>query len=77
MDPWDTSSLRGAECGYMGSIIIKGGHYVETWEPSSFRGYRVCGDWTEWILVIIDGGGSLHAAIDGFTIKNDKKLVTK
>ena len=53
----------------MVSIIIEGRHSVGPWEPSPLKGDIVCGDQMEWILAIIDGGGSVRALIAGFTRK--------
>ena len=53
----------------MGDIIIEGGKSLETWDTSSLRGDRVYGDWLEWLLMIICGGGSVRAAITGFMRK--------
>ena len=56
-------------CGAMGVIIIEGVQSVDPWDPSSLRGYRVCGYSMDWILAISNGGGSMCAAIDEFMIK--------
>ena len=62
-DTWGPSSLRGAECGDMGSIIIEED--------------RVCGGRMECILAISDWGGIVHADITGFMRKQWEAISNK
>ena len=47
------------------------------WEQSSLRGNRVCGDCTEWLLEISDGGESVRAEIAGFMRKQREEIGNK
>ena len=61
----------------MGVIIVEGGQSVVAQEQALLGGYRVCGDWTEWLLAIIGGGGGVRAAITGFMRKKWEAIGNK
>ena len=70
-------SIRRTECGSMRAIIIEGVQSAESWDPSQFRGDRVCGDQTDWKLSIIDGGGGVHTPNNVFMRKQQEAFSNK